>query len=90
MTTTILLIAKTSINNYRDVIEGNKQHIIRYVGTRFVESLDPGLPSLVLNCTLSNEDKEAISKNILTQDQLHVLFVEGDSELKFVKIIKIK
>lgn len=89
MTTTILLIAKTSINNYKDVIEGNKQHIIRYVGTRFVESLDPGLPSLALNCTLSNEDKEAISKNILTQDQLYVLFVEGDSILKFGETVKI-
>lgn len=89
MKTAIILIAKTSVSNYRDVIEGNKQRILRYIGTRFVESLDPGLPSLVLNCTLSNEDKEAISKNILAQDQLYVLFVEGESILKFGETVKI-
>lgn len=89
MITTIILIAKTSVSNYRDVIEGNKQHILRYIGTRFVESLDPGLPSLVLNCTLSNEDKDAISKNILTKDQIHVLFVEGDKAMIYGETVKI-
>lgn len=87
--TTIVLMPKTSVTNYRDVVETTKQHIIRYVGTRFVESLDVGLPSITLNCSLSNEDKEAISKNIINANNVLILFVESDSTLKFGGTIKV-
>lgn len=62
---------------------------MRYVGTRFVESLDVGLPSITLNCDLSNEDKEAISKNIVNTSEMLVLFVESESVLKFGGTIKV-
>lgn len=62
---------------------------MRYVGTRFVESLDVGLPSITLNCNLSNDDKEAISKNILNESNMLILFVESDSALRFGGTIKI-
>lgn len=87
--TTIVLMPKTSVTNYRDVVETTKQHIIRYVGTRFVESLDVGLPSITLNCALSNEDKEAISKKIINESNVLVLFVESESLLRFGGTIKV-
>lgn len=80
---------KTSVTNYKEIVENTKQHIMRYVGTRFVESLDVGLPSITLNCALSNEDKEAISKNIANASNMLILFVESDSTLKFGGTIKV-
>lgn len=80
---------KTSVTNYKDVVESTKQHIMRYVGTRFVESLEVGLPLITLNCNLSNEDKEAISKNIINANNMVVLFVESDSALRFEGTIKV-
>lgn len=80
---------KTAVSNYKDSVENTKQHIMRYVGTRFVESLDVGLPSITLNCDLSNEDKEAISKKIINESVMLVLFVESKSVLKFGGTIKI-
>ena len=80
---------KITVSNYKEIVENTKQTIMRYVGTRFVESLDVGLPSITLNCVLSNEDKEAISKNIINANNLLILFVESDSVLKFGGTIKI-
>lgn len=80
---------KTSVTNYKDVVENTKQTIMRYVGTRFVESLDVGLPSITLNCNLSNEDKEAISKNIINANNMLISFVESDSVLRFGGTIKV-
>lgn len=80
---------KTTVSNYKDIVETTKQHIMRYVGTRFVESLDVALPSITLNCNLSNEDKEAISKNIVNANDMLVLFVESESVLRFGGTIKV-
>ena len=80
---------KVTVSNYKEIIENTKQTIMRYVGTRFVESLDVGLPSITLNCNLSNEDKEAISKNLINASNLLILFVESDSVLKFGGTIKV-
>lgn len=80
---------KTTVSNYKDLVETTKQHIMRYVGTRFVESLDVGLPTITLNCNLSNEDKEAISKNIINANDMLVLFVESESVLRFGGTIKV-
>lgn len=80
---------KTTVSNYKDIVETTKQHIMRYVGTRFVESLDVNLPSITLNCNLSNEDKEAISKNITNSNDMLVLFVESESVLRFGGTIKV-
>lgn len=87
--TTIILLPKTSVSNYKDIVENTKQYIMRYIGTRFVESLDVGLPSITLNCALSNEDKEAISKNIVNASNMLILFVESESVLKFGGTIKV-
>lgn len=80
---------KTTVSNYKDIVENTKQHIMRYVGTRFVASFDVNLPSITLNCNLSKEDKEAISKNIINASEMLVLFVESESTLKFGGTIKI-
>ena len=80
---------KTAVSNYKDSVESTKQHIMRYVGTRFVESLDVGLPSITLNCDLSNENKEAISKNIVNTNEMLVLFIESEAALKFGGTIKV-
>jgi hypothetical protein len=82
-------MTKTSVSNYKEIVENTKQQIMRYIGTRFVDSVDVGLPSITLNCNLSNEDKEAISKNIFNAQIMLVLFVESDSELRFGETIKI-
>ena len=87
--TTIILMPKTSVSNYKDIVENTKQYIMRYIGTRFIESLDVGLPSITLSCNLSNEDKEAISKNIINASNMLIFFVESDSVLKFGGTIKV-
>lgn len=87
--TTIIMLPKTTVSNYKDIVENTKQYIMRYIGTRFVESLDVGLPSITLNCALSNEDKEAISKNIINASSMLVLFVESESVLRFGETIKV-
>ena len=80
---------KTAVSNYKDSVENTKEQIMRYVGTRFVESLNVGIPSITLNCNLSNEDKEAISKKIINESVMLVLFVESESILKFGGTIKV-
>lgn len=87
--TTIILMPKTAVSNYKDSVENTKEQIMRYVGTRFVESLNVGIPSITLNCNLSNEDKEAISKKIINESVMLVLFVESESILKFGGTIKV-
>ena len=87
--TTIILIPKTTVNHYKESVDNTKEQIMRYVGSRFVESLDIGLPSITLNCNLCNEDKEAISKKIINESVMLVLFVESESVLRFGGTIKI-
>lgn len=87
--TTIILISKTTVSNYKESVENTKQHIIQYVGTRSVESVGVGLPSLTLSCDLSNEDKEAISNNIVNTNEMFVLFVESEATLIFGGTIKV-
>ena len=89
MKTTILLIVKTQVANYKDVVESTKQHIMRYVGTRFVESIDVGLPSITLNCELSTQDKEIISQSLVKKEEMLLLFVESEDMIKFGETIKI-
>ncbi len=82
-------MVKTQVTNYKDVIENNKQNIMRYVGTRFVESLDVGLPSITLNCELSSQDKEIISQNLVKKEEMLLMFVEGEDVVKFGGTIKV-
>ena len=82
-------MVKTQVTNYKDVIENTKQFILRYVGTRFVESIDVNLPSITLNCELSAQDKEAISQSIVKKEEMLVLFVESEDVVKFGGTIKI-
>ena len=80
---------KTQVANYKDVVENTKQNIMRYIGTRFVESLDVGLPSITLNCELSAQDKEIILQSIVKKEETLVLFVESDDVIKFGETITI-
>jgi hypothetical protein len=83
------MMVKTQVTNYKEVVEDTKQNIMRYIGTRFVESLDVGLPSITLNCELSIQDKEIVSQNLVKKEEMLLMFVEGEDVVKFGGTIKI-
>lgn len=82
-------MVKTQVTNYKEVVEDAKQNIMRYIGTRFVESLDVDLPSITLNCELSIQDKEIVSQSLVKKEEMLLMFVEGEDVVKFGGTIKI-
>lgn len=81
MKTLVLILSKIRKGDNSKSLLAVKEEIIRYVGLRMIDSeneLADDVPAIVLNQTISREDKEFIST--CAKDEEAFVFIEGAEE----------
>lgn len=88
MKTTIIILVKYTVSDYRAAVVNCKSRISSFIGYRFAESKPDSYPTMVINTTLTKEDKDKLQAACLEKD-VAVIFVESDKDLHTSDTVKI-
>lgn len=88
MKTTIIILVKHTISDYRSAVVNCKNRIANFIGYRFVEVKTDSYPTVVINTTLTKEDKDKLQAVCLEKD-VAAIFVESNKDIVLGEAIKI-
>ena len=79
MKTAILIVSKIKKGDTSKKVIDLKNEIVKYVGTRMLDSdVDEDIPGLMINQTLSSDEKEKLSE--MCTDDEYLVFIESTDE----------